>query len=142
MTPVTKRQILATVQKMAVEAVTALRAPWERLLKWTWDPAVSMARTIVLGIFSGLEVGSMLIIDEVNGTEYAFGQPTLHGNSRKGDMKRPDSIPIAKICVKREFFWLRLLLFADIGFAESYMLEEFECDDLVSFFRVCTWPVL
>lgn len=127
---------------MAVAAVTALRALWERLLKWTWDPAVSMARTIVLGIFAGLEVGSILVIDEVSGTEYAFGLSMLHEDSPKSDTNRPDSIPVVKICVKRESFWLRLLLFADIGFSESYMLDEFECDDLVSFFRVCTWPIM
>jgi cyclopropane-fatty-acyl-phospholipid synthase len=29
-----------------------------------------------------------------------------------------------------------LFLFADMGFAESYMLGEFECSDLTSFFEV------
>ncbi|KAJ6440213.1 L-aminoadipate-semialdehyde dehydrogenase [Purpureocillium lavendulum] len=32
--------------------------------------------------------------------------------------------------------WLRLFLFADIGFAEAYMLGDVECNDLTAFFRM------
>lgn len=101
-----------------------------------------MARTTVLGVFSGVEVGSMLIVDEVIGSKYTFGQPILRDNDAKFEAESACSMPFIKLCVKREAFWLRLLLFADIGFAESYMLGDFECDELVSFFRVRECPSL
>lgn len=101
-----------------------------------------MARTTVLGMFSSVEEGSMLIVDEVIGSKYTFGQPILRDNDAKFKAESACSMPVIKLCVKREAFWLRLLLFADIGFAESYMLGDFECDDLVSFFRVCECPSL
>jgi cyclopropane-fatty-acyl-phospholipid synthase len=41
-----------------------------------------------------------------------------------------------ELVIKREAFWVRLLLFADMGFAESYMLGDFECSDLTGFFEV------
>lgn len=114
----------------------------ERLVSWAWGTAVSIARTTVLGIFSGVEVGSMLIVDEVSGSNYTFGQPIIRDDNGTHEAKNADSKPIVNISVKRESFWLRLLLFADIGFAESYILGDFECDDLVSFFRVCECPSL
>ena len=38
--------------------------------------------------------------------------------------------------VKKEAFWVRMFLFADMGFAESYMLGEVECNNLTGFFEV------
>lgn len=35
-----------------------------------------------------------------------------------------------------DLFWVRLLLFADMGFAESYMLGEVSCTDLTAFFKL------
>ena len=43
-----------------------------------------------------------------------------------------------ELVVKKEAFWVRLFLFADMGFAESYMLGDFECSDLTGFFEVST----
>lgn len=123
----------------AFAAIVTLK---ERLVGWAWGTAVSMARTTVLGIFSGVEVGSILIVDEVIGSKYTFGQPILRDNDAKFEAESACSMPVVKLCVKREAFWLRLLLFADIGFAESYMLGDFECDELVSFFRVRECPSL
>ena len=45
-------------------------------------------------------------------------------------------MPRVEIVVKNEAFWVRLFLFADMGFAEAYMLGDFECEDLTSFFQV------
>ena len=50
--------------------------------------------------------------------------------------RRADSIPRVEIVVNSDAFWMRLFLFADMGFAESYMLGEFECADLTAFFKV------
>lgn len=126
---------------MAMAAVTALVALKDRLLGWTWAPAVYLARAAVLGIFSGVEVGSLLITDEANGMKYAFGQGVFHREGDVAGAKDANTIPRVDIVIKSESFWLRLLLLADIGFAESYMLGDFECNDLVSFFRVCKCPI-
>lgn len=127
---------------MAMIAVTTLDRIKYGLLGLTWAPIVSIARTAVLRIFSGVEVGRLLIIDEPSGATYAFGQPLLHGNGGNIDAESAESLLNVRIIVKLDSFWLRLLLFGDIGFAESYMLGNFECHDLVSFFRVCTCLIL
>lgn len=117
--------------------VSALFALKERFLRWVWARVVTLARTAVLRIFSNLEVGTLLIIDEGSATEYAFGQVPSNGSSQNGSAENNPPIPDVKIVAKRDTFWFRLLLFADIGFAESYMLGNIECNDLVSFFQVC-----
>lgn len=127
---------------MAMAAVTALRTVKDGLVSLTWAPAVSLARTTVLGIFSGIEVGSLLITDETSGAKHAFGQAVFRKEGDAAGTKDTSTTPKVDILVRSESFWLRLLFSADIGFAESYMLSEFECSDLVSFFRVRTCPVL
>ena len=57
--------------------------------------------------------------------------------TESGLPRRADTVPRVEIVVKNESFWMRLLLFADMGFAEAYMLGDFECQDLTSFFQVC-----
>lgn len=84
----------------------------------------------------------MLIIDESSGEKHAFGPLPLRGDDEQSDLKGADSVPNVKVVVNSDSFWVRLLLFADIGFAESYMLGDFECNDLVSFFRVCICNIL
>ncbi|KAK3293895.1 cyclopropane-fatty-acyl-phospholipid synthase [Chaetomium fimeti] len=44
--------------------------------------------------------------------------------------------PIVTLTVTSPLFYPRLLLLADMGFAESYLLEEVTCDDLTAFFRL------
>lgn len=121
-------------------AVTALGSLKETLLSWAWPPAVNLARRAVLSIFSNVETGSLLIKDEASGTKHFFGQSFLCEDGSGAEVKSAYAVPSVEILIKRETFWLRLFLFADIGFAESYMLGDFECNDLTSFFRVCTCP--
>jgi cyclopropane-fatty-acyl-phospholipid synthase len=127
---------------MVAAAVTTLGAVKETFLAWTWPPAVSLARRAVLSIFSGLGTGRLLIIDDTSGTKHAFGQRSFDEDGGKADAKSVYTAPDAEIVVKRDSFWLRLVLFADIGFAEGYMLGDFECNDLTTFFRVRTHPLL
>jgi cyclopropane-fatty-acyl-phospholipid synthase len=42
----------------------------------------------------------------------------------------------AELRVLNDAFWIRLCLMSDLGFAESYMYGDVECDDLVSLFNV------
>lgn len=123
-------------------AFTALDTLKNGFFSWVWAPAVSLARTAVLGIFSGVEVGRLVITDEASGVRHIFGQAVFHKEGDAAGAKVVKIIPNVEILVKDESFWLRLLLFADIGFAESYMLGDIECNDLVSFFRVRECPIL
>lgn len=109
-----------------MKAVTTLDKVKDGLLSLTWAPAISMARTTVLRMFAGLEEGRLLIIDETTGAVYTFGQPLLHNNGGNVDAKSANSLLNVRIAVRFDSFWLRLLLFADVGFAESYMLDGFD----------------
>ncbi|KUI64203.1 hypothetical protein VM1G_12051 [Cytospora mali] len=40
-----------------------------------------------------------------------------------------------KIQVRNEFFWLRVVLFGDLGFSESYLLDEISTTDLTAVFE-------
>ncbi|KAJ7928068.1 CFS1-like protein [Mycena leptocephala] len=42
----------------------------------------------------------------------------------------------AELRVLNDAFWIRLCLMSDLGFAESYMYGDVECDDLVSLFNI------
>ncbi|OTA97405.1 hypothetical protein M434DRAFT_26708 [Hypoxylon sp. CO27-5] len=106
----------------------------------TWGPALAIAKPAVLSVFSKIEVGTLLLVDEPAGTRLVYGQrftskgsePTNGGYS----VRKADIIPRVEVRVKDDAFWMRLLLFADMGFAESYMLGEFECADLTAFFQL------
>jgi hypothetical protein len=41
----------------------------------------------------------------------------------------------AELRVVSDVFWIRLCTMGDLGFAESYMYREVECDDLVALFK-------
>lgn len=58
------------------------------------------------------------------------GETTGYGGIHEGEKVR--------LVVKKDTFWVRLFLFADMGFAESFMLGEVECVELTAFFKVST----
>ncbi|KAI1205826.1 cyclopropane-fatty-acyl-phospholipid synthase [Annulohypoxylon truncatum] len=106
----------------------------------TWGPALAVAKPAILSVFSKIAVGTLLLVDEPAGTRLVYGQrlTSKSAESTNGDysIRRADTIPRVEIRVKDDAFWMRLLLFADMGFAESYMLGEFECADLTAFFQL------
>lgn len=108
----------------------------------TWGPALALAKPAILSVFNQIEVGTLLLVDQPAGTRLVYGQklpgPKTAGLPDGGDhaVRRADTIPRVEIVVKNEAFWMRLFLFADMGFAESYMLGEFECEDLTAFFQL------
>lgn len=107
---------------------------------WTWGPVLAIAKPAILSVLSRIETGTLLIVDEPAGTRYVYGQK-LSGKlesttEQNGLPRRADTIPRLEIVVKDDAFWMRLFLFADMGFAEAYMLGDFECKDLTSFFQV------
>ncbi|KAJ0302590.1 hypothetical protein COL5a_001532 [Colletotrichum fioriniae] len=107
----------------------------------TWGPALSVAKPAILSVFSKIERGTLLLVDEPAELRRVFGQKLgakYNENLTNGDHvpRRADAVPRVELVVKSDAFWMRLFLFADMGFAESYMLGEIECKDLTAFFQL------
>ncbi|KAI5861602.1 cyclopropane-fatty-acyl-phospholipid synthase [Durotheca rogersii] len=106
----------------------------------TWEPALAVVKPVILDIFSRITVGTLLLVDEPAGLRSVYGQKPLSKSfgspSANSNTRRADVIPSVEVRVKDDAFWMRLFLFADMGFAESYMLGEFECADLTAFFQI------
>ncbi|KAI0600039.1 cyclopropane-fatty-acyl-phospholipid synthase [Biscogniauxia sp. FL1348] len=106
----------------------------------TWGPALAIAKPMILSVFAKIEVGTLLLFDEPTGARLVYGQKLGPKAAELPNGTRPvrkaNTIPRVEIVVKNEAFWMRLFLFADMGFAESYMLGEFECADLTAFFQL------
>lgn len=109
----------------------------------TWQPALAVAKPAILSVFSKIEYGTLLLVDEPAETRQVFGQKLgshlnkdlAHSNTPPA-ARRADTIPRVELVVKDDAFWMRLFLFADMGFAEAYMLGEIECKDLTTFFQL------
>ncbi|MCJ1477693.1 hypothetical protein MMC13_006366 [Lambiella insularis] len=91
---------------------------------WTWAPFLSLSRSAVLSLLRRVQAGQLVVTDTT-------GVVTICGSP-----KPKDGSPRTELRVLKDAFWVRLLLFADMGFAESYMLGEVSCPDLVAFFQV------
>lgn len=107
----------------------------------TWAPALAVAKPALLSILSRIEAGTLLLVDEPAGTRHVFGQK-LDGNGNFSNAQASatrcaTTVPRVELIVKNDAFWMRLFLFSDMGFAEAYMLGDFECEDLTSFFQAC-----
>jgi len=113
----------------------------------SWGPALSLSKAAVTSLLKKIEIGQLVILDETTGQTTVYGQriakefsKSTNGangiNGVKGSKKKAGRARTVELVVKREAFWVRLFLFADMGFAESYMLGDFECEDLTSFFEV------
>lgn len=110
----------------------------------TWNPTLRVAKSSILSVLSQIQLGTLLLVDESDQTSYVFGQrdtPTSEITAmRARPRNRIDNVPPVEIVIKKAEFWMRLFLFADMGFAEAYMLKDFECQDLTSFFQVTSRP--
>lgn len=90
---------------------------------YAWPPIANTTRHLCIGLLKGIRIGRLEIID-------ADGRTEVCGTAVTADW------PNTTIVVRKDVFWLRLALFADMGFAESYMLGEVTCTDLTAFFRL------
>lgn len=112
----------------------------------SWAPSLSISRSVVTSLFLKIEVGSLIVDDQTTGKTAVYGQKLVKDhfqakmtngvNGVNGAQKKAGRVGRVEIVVKKETFWVRLFLFADMGFAESYMLGEVECADLTGFFLV------
>ncbi|TKA35350.1 hypothetical protein B0A54_13429 [Friedmanniomyces endolithicus] len=99
---------------------------------YAWLPILSISRGTILAILKQIQIGSLQIVD-------TDGSLTICGSPQRADAdgeKSVYTIPHAEFRVLNDLFWVRLLLFADMGFAESYMLGEVACPDITAFFKV------
>ncbi|KAJ9662390.1 hypothetical protein H2201_006099 [Coniosporium apollinis] len=87
-----------------------------------WDPLVKLSRSLTLALLQRIQTGQLTITD-TDGQIYHCG------------IALP-STPCTTLHVYKNLFWVRLLLFADMGFAESYTLFEISCRDLTAFFKL------
>lgn len=83
---------------------------------------LSLSKRLVLGSLSSSTTWGSLEIEAPDGTTTEIG----HHSSKA---------PVPVIHVHNELFWLRVLLFGDMGFAQSYMLQEFSTSDLTAIFE-------
>ena len=97
-----------------------------------WPTILSVSRGAILALLKNIQVGSLQITD-TDGTLTICGSPR---RANAGSEKSVYAIPHAELRVLNDLFWVRLLLFADMGFAESYMLGEVACPDITAFFKL------
>lgn len=100
---------------------------------YAYPPLVSLSRAAVQSLFQQIRIGQLKIVD-TDGTTTVCGQQKLKADSQAE--RSVYSLPVAQLTVHKDLFWVRMLLFADMGFAESYMLGEVSCTDLTAFFKL------
>lgn len=96
-----------------------------------WNPLVQFSRNTCLSLLSRIQIGRLEIID-VNGETYTLGGNKIPESKGGNILKTPQVI----LRVHKDTFWVRLLVFADMGFADGYLLSEISCDDLTAFFTI------
>ncbi|KAF2467675.1 cyclopropane-fatty-acyl-phospholipid synthase [Lindgomyces ingoldianus] len=104
--------------------VGAATTIWSTIAAQAWEPLVSLCRSGTLSQLQGIQLGKLAIYESSSSkasTVFGFEQ---------------DEFPVAVLNVHDERFWVRLALFADMGFAESYMLGEVTSPDLTKFFQL------
>lgn len=91
-----------------------------------YGPVTSVARQFIVSVLQRIQIGQ-LVIEECGHTTVCGLQNLVIGSP---------PLPVTTLKINSDAFWTRVALFADMGFAESYMLGEFECPDLTAFFRI------
>ncbi|KAH7130390.1 Mycolic acid cyclopropane synthetase-domain-containing protein [Dendryphion nanum] len=89
-----------------------------------WEPLVSLCRNGTLSQLQSIRLGKLALYESSSSKA-----SSVFGTGQ-------DGAPLAILHVHDEKFWVRLALFADMGFAESYMLGEVSTPDLTKFFEV------
>lgn len=82
------------------------------------------ARSLVLGKLATFSSG-LLYIHDAYGAEIA-----VFGDAKAHHFQNP-----AILVIRDDFFWIRALLFGDIGFSQSYMLNEISTPNLTAVFQ-------
>jgi len=108
----------------------------------SWGPALSVSKAMVTSLFRRIENGTLVVVDETTGITETFGQKLPKESTRSdtngvnGTKTKGRAAKKVELRIRKESFWVRLFLFADMGFAEAYMLGEMGCADLTAFFQL------
>jgi hypothetical protein len=101
---------------------------------------MTISKLAVTSLFERIVNGTLIVTDVETGKINIYGQKIAKGAHRMANGINGQSAKSAsgkvELKVIKESFWVRLFLFADMGFAEAYMLGEVECSDLTGFFEV------
>jgi cyclopropane-fatty-acyl-phospholipid synthase len=107
-------------------------------------PALSVSKAAVTSMFQRIENGTLVVKDDTTGQTTVYGQqPAKPPKSTTNGVNASNTATgqrVVELNVNKESFWVRVFLFADMGFAEAYMLAEVDCSDLTSFFQVRAIP--
>ena len=99
----------------------------------SFPPAISAARMAIVSMMShSITFGQIRILTADQGV-YVFPNADKRKELGLGDVPTTD---IADIRVIRDTFWFRLVVLAELGFAEAYMAGDCEVSDLVQVFKV------
>jgi cyclopropane-fatty-acyl-phospholipid synthase len=99
----------------------------------SFPPAIAAARMAIVSMMShSITWGQIRILTADQGI-YTFPSAQKREELGLGEVKKDQ---IADIRVINDTFWFRLVVLADIGFAEAYMAGDCEVSDLVQVFKV------
>ena len=102
-----------------------VRCVWSSSNEWK----VYSNQPIILSTLNHITEGRLTI--ESPDQTYVFPSPS---SSHPSSSSRPDVQGVIRVL--KPTFWLRLATMADMGFAEAYMFQEIDCDDLIAVFSV------
>lgn len=136
-TPILQLQLWATFSlfQASMTLLSPVVSRFHALRSYTgslaWNPLVQFSRSTCLSLLSRIQIGRLEIID-VDGATYTLGGNEIP-DSKGGNIL---ATPQVTVRVHKDTFWVRLLLFADMGFADGYLLSEISCDNLTAFFTI------
>ncbi|XP_006462387.1 hypothetical protein AGABI2DRAFT_223653 [Agaricus bisporus var. bisporus H97] len=102
----------------------------ESVMQAGWAPLTSLAEKAVVSSMQRITLGQLKVVTLER--IYTFPEPSPSGEDEFD--ARPEVK--AEIRVLKDTFWVRLCAMGGLGFAESYMYGEVECDDLISLFQI------
>lgn len=108
---------------MKAQRLTSLKAKIQHQLGVVFSYLLSFSRYLVLSGLSGSKTQGALVIKAPDGT------PTTLGS----EFSSSKVVPVLQI--HSNVLWLRVLFFGDMGFAQSYMLQEISTPDLTAVFE-------
>lgn len=94
----------------------------------TLEPRItSFARSSILAVLSKIQYGKLTIVmkDESESRTVSFGET-----------KSAQDVLSATVVILDSSVWTRLASNLDVGFAESYMLQQLECSNFVHLFLI------
>jgi len=103
------------------------------LSTFSFPPAIAAARMAIVSMMShSITYGEIRILTADQGI-YTFPSAQKREELGLGPVDPEDRVDIRVI---NDTFWFRLVVLADIGFAEAYMAGDCEVSDLVQVFKV------